>query len=67
MRRRNWRLVFTGILLIVLALVFYFLMLSSSSNSTDPAALMQLVGSIAGAAFGLSLIFILVGLIGRKS
>jgi hypothetical protein len=67
MRRRNWRLILTGVILIILALVFYFLMLSSASNSTDPAALMQFVGSISGAAFGLSLIFILVGLIGKKS
>ena len=67
MRQRNWRLVLTGIILIFLALIFYFLMLSSAPNSTDPAGLMQLVGGISGAAFALSLIFILVGLIGKKS
>ena len=66
-RRRNWRLVLTGVVLIILALIFYFLMLSSASSSTDPAALMEIVGGIAGAAFAVSLLFILVGLIGRKA
>jgi hypothetical protein len=67
MRRRNWRLVLTGIVLIILALVFYFLMLSSASSSTGPAALMEIVGGIAGAAFGVSILFILIGLIGKKA
>lgn len=67
MRRRNWRLVLTGIVLIILALVFYFLMLNSASSSADPAALMEIVGGIAGAAFGVSILFILIGLIGKKA
>ena len=67
MRQRNWRLVLTGVLLFVLALVFYFIMLGSASSSTDPVALMRMVGGIVGGAFGLSIVFILVGLIGRKA
>lgn len=67
MRQRNWRLVLTGVLLIVLALVFYFIMSGSASSSTDRAALMQIVGGIVGGAFGLSAVFILVGLIGKKA
>jgi hypothetical protein len=67
MRRPNWRLVLTGILLIVMALVFYFIMLGSAPSSTDPVALMKLVGSISGGAIGLSVVFILLGLIGRKA
>jgi hypothetical protein len=59
--------VLTGVFLIVLALIFYIIMLSSAPSSTDPAALMQLVGGISGAAVGLSAVFILIGLIGRKA
>ena len=66
MRRRNWRLVLAGVVLVIMALVFYFLMLFSASNSSDPAALMQFVGSIAGAAFGVSVLLIIIGLIEKK-
>ena len=66
MRRRNWRLMLAGILLIVLALGFYFFMQSIAPGSNDPAALMQTVGSVSGAAAGLSLVLILLGLIGKR-
>jgi hypothetical protein len=66
MRRRNWRVMITGFFLIVLALGFYFFMLSIASNSTDPAALMQTVGTVSGAAVGISLAMIIIGLIGKK-
>jgi hypothetical protein len=67
MRRRNWRIVIVGFLLIALALGFYFFMLSIASTSNDPAALMQTVGSVSGAVAGISLVMILLGLIGRKA
>ena len=66
MRRRNWRPVIVGSLLIVLSLGFYFFMLSIASQSTDPATLMQTVGTVAGGLIGISLIMIVVGLIGKK-
>ena len=66
MRRRNWRFVLTGSVLILLALGFYFFMLSIASASTDPAALMQTVGTVSGAAVGISLVLILLGLVGKK-
>jgi len=66
MRRRNWRFVITGVVLILLALGFFFFMLSIASTSTDPAALMQTVGTVSGAAVGISLVLILLGLIGKK-
>lgn len=66
MRRRNWRFVITGFVLILLALGFFFFMLSIASTSTDPAALMQTVGTVSGAAVGISLVLILLGLIGKK-
>jgi len=66
MRQKNWRVVIVGFILAVLALGFYFFMLSIASNSTDPAALVQTVGTVTGAVVGISLIMILLGLIGKK-
>ncbi len=66
MRRRNWRIIIVGFVLILIAIGFYFFMLSIASTSTDPAALMQTVGTVAGAAVGISLAMIIIGLIGKK-
>jgi len=66
MRRRSWRFVITGFVLILLAIGFFFFMLSIAGTSTDPAALMQTVGTVSGAAVGISLVLILLGLIGKK-
>ena len=66
MRRTNWRFIIAGFVLIVLALGFYFFMLSAASASTDPVAMMQTVGSVSGAAIGISLVLILLGLIGKR-
>jgi hypothetical protein len=66
MRRKNWRVVIVGFVLIVLAVAFYFYMLSIASKSTDPVALMRTVGTVAGVVCGLSLAMIIVGLIGKK-
>jgi hypothetical protein len=66
MRRKNWRIVVVGFVLIVIALAFYFFMLSIASKSNDPVALMQTVGAVAGAVGGISIVMIIVGLIGKK-
>ena len=66
MRRKNWRVVIVGFILVILALGFYFFMLSIAAQSTDPAALMQTVGTVSGAVVGLSLVMIVAGLIGKK-
>jgi len=67
MRRKNWRLVIVGLVLIALAVGFFFFMLSTAPKSNDPAALMQTVGTVSGAVSGLSLVLIIIGLIGRKA
>ena len=67
MRRRNWRVVFAGVFLIVLALGFYFLMVSMAAQSTDPMELMRTVGTVVGTAVGISLAMIIIGLIGKKA
>jgi len=66
MRQKNWRIVIVGFILTVIALGFYFFMLFAASNSTDPAALMQTVGTVTGAVVGISLVMIIIGLIGKK-
>ena len=66
MRRKNWRIVIVGFVLVIIAVAFYFFMLSTASKSNDPAALMQTVGEVAGAVGGLSLVMIIIGLIGKK-
>ena len=66
MRRKNWRIIIAGFVLIVIALGFYSFMLSIASRSTDPVALMQTVGTVAGVVGGISLVMILIGLIGKK-
>jgi hypothetical protein len=66
MRRRNWRFIVTGFVLILLALGFFFFMLSIASTSLAPASLMQTVGVVSGVAVGVSVVLILLGLIGKK-
>jgi hypothetical protein len=67
MRKKNWRLVIVGIVLIVLAVLFYFFMLSTASKSNDPIALMRTVGTVSGVVGGLALAMIVAGLIGKKA
>ncbi len=66
MRRKNWRLVTVGIVLIVLAIAFFFGMETMAAKSNDPVALMRTVGQAAGVVGGLSLATIAFGLIGRR-
>ena len=66
MRRKNWRIVTVGFVLIVIALAFYFFMLTIASKSNDPVALMRTVGTVSGAIVGISLVMIIVGLIGKR-
>ncbi|HKA42524.1 MAG TPA: hypothetical protein VKF40_11090 [Burkholderiales bacterium] len=67
MRRKNWRLVIVGAALIVIAAGFFLFMLSIASRSTDPAALMQTVGTVSGVVGGLAIAMIVIGLIGKKA
>jgi hypothetical protein len=67
MRRRNWRVVSAGILLIVLAFGFFFFMSTMAAQSTDPVELMRTVGTVSGVLVGISVAMILIGLIGKKA
>jgi len=66
MRRKNWRVVVTGFVLMVVAAGFYFFMLSIASKSNDPVELMRTVGLVAGVVAGLSLAMIVIGLVGKR-
>ena len=66
MRRKNWRIIIVGLVLILISSVFFLLMLSFASKSNDPVALMQTVGTVAGAVGGISLVMIIIGMIGKR-
>jgi hypothetical protein len=66
MRRKNWRIVIVGLVLVALAVVFFLYMLSIASKSNDPKALMETVGQVSGLVSAISLVMIIVGLIGKK-
>jgi hypothetical protein len=66
MRRRNWRVVIVGSVLIGMAIAFFFVMLSIASHSTDPKVLMETVGQVAGTVIGISVAMIIYGLVGKK-
>ena len=66
MRRRNWRVILSGFVLIVLALGFYLFMLTVASQSTDPVEFMRIVGTVSGVLVGISIAMIILGLVGKK-
>jgi hypothetical protein len=67
MRRRNWRVFFVGLVLILAAAAFFLGMGTTAPRSNDPVALMQIVGEVSGAVAGLGLVMMLVGWIGKKA
>jgi len=67
MRRRNWRLIAVGAVLLVLAVLFFLNMRDMTLWSNDPVALMRTVGEVSGVVGGISLVMIVFGLIGRKA
>lgn len=67
MRKRNWRLIAVGTVLLVLAILFFLSMRDMTLWSNDPVALMRTVGEVSGAVGGISLVMIVFGLIGRKA
>ncbi|MGY0570118.1 hypothetical protein ACTGJ9_002830 [Bradyrhizobium sp. RDM12] len=67
MRKRNWRLIAVGTVLLVLAVLFFLSMRDMTLWSNDPVALMRTVGAVSGEVGGLSLAMIVFGLIGRKA
>ena len=66
MRRRNWRVVIVGFVLIVLAIGFYLFMLPMAGSTLDPVEFLRTVGQVSGVVIGVSVAMILFGLIGKK-
>ena len=67
MRKRNWRLIVVGVVLLGAAGLFFLAMMGMIPRSNDPAALMRTVGQVSGVVGGLSVAMIIVGLIGKKA
>jgi hypothetical protein len=59
MRRKNWRAVIVGGVLLIGAATFFLYMLAIAPTSNDPAALMQTVGTVSGAVGGISVVMII--------
>ncbi|MBV6395531.1 MAG: hypothetical protein HFACDABA_01107 [Anaerolineales bacterium] len=66
MRRRNMRLVFSGLLFLVLASGFFFGMQPLAARSTNPVEFMRLIGQVSGVVGGVSVALIVAGLIGKQ-
>jgi len=65
--QRNKRFIIVGLVLVALAAAFFCYMLSIASKSTDPKALMQIVGQVSGVVGGIGIVMSVVGLIGKKT
>ena len=66
MRSKNLRVVYTGVALLVAAVVFFFYMQGMAPRSNDPRKLMEIVGQVAGVVGAISLLMIIFGLVGKK-
>ena len=63
----NMRVIFTGALMIVLALGFFFYMMETlMPRSNDPAGMMQTGGEVSGFVGALVLVFIVFGVFKKK-
>jgi hypothetical protein len=67
MRRRNWRVFFVGLVLILAGAAFFIGMGTTAPRSNDPVALMQTVGEVSGVVAGIGLVMMLYGFIGKKA
>jgi len=67
MRKRNLRLVYTGLGMLVLCAAFFLGMTTLIPKSNDPVALMQTVGQVSGVVGAIAIVMIIIGMIGRKT
>jgi len=66
MQSRNMRVIYTGVALLVAAVLFFFYMSGMAAKSNDPKALMETVGQVSGVVGGISIAMILFGWFGKK-
>jgi len=67
MRKRNMRVVYTGLGLLVLCVGFFLGMMTLIPKSNDPVEMMRTVGQVSGVVAGIAVAMIVFGLIGRKT
>jgi hypothetical protein len=67
MRKTNWRLVITGLTMIILAVLFFVGMATMTGRSNDPAGMMQIVGQVSGGVGAIGLVMAIFGVIGRRT
>jgi hypothetical protein len=67
MRRKNWRVIIVGCVLLVLAVGFFIAMMGMAPKSNDPVTMMRTVGQVSGAVGAISIVMIIFGLIGKKA
>jgi len=67
MRRKSWRLVIVGVVLVLLSNRVFLFMLDMAPKSNDPATLMRTVGQVSGVVGGIALVMIAFGLLGQKT
>jgi hypothetical protein len=66
MRKRNWRLIVTGVILILGAGAFLFEMRGLASRSHDPVEMMKTVGQVSGVAVAIGLFLLALGMVGKR-
>ncbi len=67
MRKRNWRVLIVGLVLVVAALAFFLGMQTLAPRSNDPVELMRTVGQVSGVVGAIGVLMLVFGLIGRHS
>lgn len=66
MRKRSWRLIVTGLILILAAGAFFLEMKGLASRSHDPVEMMKTVGQASGVAAAIGLFLLALGMVGKR-
>ena len=66
MRKRNWRFIVTGAILIVGAGAFFLEMKGFAPQSHDPVEMMKTVGQASGVAAAIGAVLVALGVVGKR-
>jgi hypothetical protein len=66
MRKKNWRFISVGLVLIVAAGAFFIGMPVMLPRSNDPVELMRTLGEVSGVVCALGLVLIVLGFMGKR-
>lgn len=67
MRRTNWRVTITGVVMVVAAVALFSYTQTMAVKSNDAASMMETVGQVSGVVGVLGIVMFIFGLIGKKS